>query len=627
MKRALIVITIIFIIIVLYLICRYDSSKFFEKEKIITYSLNDTFIEQKEIDKKIEMYSKDKTISIDNPVIINNPYQISPLTSLIIFYTQNKTNVTLNVNNEYETKFKESNTHIIPVYGLYENKDNNIKIILSDGREKNITIKTSKSENVNNLKVINNKNNDSKELYFMTSPVGTSASAYDKDGNLKWYLTQDYVMDFEWLPNNHFLVGLAESSVNDRKIGFVEMDYLGKIYNYYTSKYGYEFEFQILSNGNYMLCGGDEPIFYDKPYIYEMNPKNGNIESYLDIYQIFKDIDENFDDTKLNYKIIRNAFSYNEKTNEIVLSLRGLNSVVSINYKTKKINYIFAPEGVYSEKFDKYMVKLNSGRYPLGLHSVFLTKENYVGFINNGYDRLHGHEVGENNIVSSYKNNYTSAEIYKIDNMEATLMWEYNANKKFFAHQYGSFSINNGNKLINYGWVLHDSYRKNKNALLSESEKTTENSHSIIFEFDKDNNMILNASIEDGKYRVFKHLLYNDETSNLDYTHGKAINTIPTTDMQIIYTKKIEKQLLNSKDFKNNIRYTKNSIDTDYTFDTLDEVSIVLVGENNYSYIINYKEENCNPNKLLNIDLNKGKYALYLRINNIYYNTNLVVKY
>ena len=48
--------------------------------------------------------------------------------------------------------------------------------------EKIIEIMTEKSSNINELNVIKTRSGSVNDLYFMTSPVGTSASAYDKNG-------------------------------------------------------------------------------------------------------------------------------------------------------------------------------------------------------------------------------------------------------------------------------------------------------------------------------------------------------------------------------------------------------------------------------------------------------------
>ena len=91
---------------------------------------------------------------------------------------------------------------------------------------------------------------------------------------------------------------------------------------------------------------------------------------------------------------------------ELVLSFRGWDTVLSVNYETKKLNWIFTDpsnELFKSKVWNKYKVKLVSGRYPLGEHSTKITKEGYIAFFNNGYNRLHGFENGGNdNLFSKY---------------------------------------------------------------------------------------------------------------------------------------------------------------------------------------------------------------------------------
>lgn len=617
---------VLLLILLLFMIYVFNSRNNYIDDNMITnYSISKLLVEQEKINDEIKNISNSNKYNFDNPKVMVNPFKISPLTALIIFNTDVDTSINVNVNNEYYFETEVSTNHLIPIYGLYENKRNIVTLKQRNMDEKIIEIITDKSSNINELNVIKTRSGCVNDLYFMTSPVGTSASAYDKNGNLKWYLTEKFTMDFEWLDNGHFLVGIKESDVSDRKIGFVEMDYLGKIYNYYVLEHGYEFEFQALKNGNYMLCGGDSAIFYDKAWIYEID-KNGNVVSHLDLYDVFTSVNPDFDKSKLNYKMIRNAFYYNEDTKEIVISLRGLNSVVSINYETKEINYIFAPKGIYSDKFDKYMVDLKSGRYPLGIHSVFMTEDGYIGFINNGYDRFNGFEVGGIDDVSHYKDCYSSVELYDIKDKKANLVWSFDADKKLFTHQYGSFNIYGNTKLINFGWTLKDEYRKKEDATLSESEKNTDNTYAKIFEINEEDKIIFEATIEDGKYRIFKHSLYLDIIDDFDYSSSNFYNTFLPSKVEIIRTKSIEDKLNKAYLFENNITFTKYSLDTDFIFDTYDSVEILLV-DNNNSYKVKYKEENKKVIKNLNIDLKKGEYALYLIINDIYFKTNVKVVY
>lgn len=625
MKKKLCICTLCCTIILFLIFIFNRRNNYIDDNMITNYSISKLLVEQEKINDEIKNISNSNKYNFDNPKVMVNPFKISPLTALIIFNTDVNTSISVNVNNEYNFETEVSTNHLIPIYGLYENKSNIVTLKQSNMDEKIIEIITDKSSNINELNVIKTRSGNVNDLYFMTSPVGTSASAYDKNGNLKWYLTEKFTMDFEWLDNGHFLVGIKESDVSDRKIGFVEMDYLGKIYNYYVLEHGYEFEFQALKNGNYMLCGGDSAIFYDKAWIYEID-KNGNVVSHLDLYDVFTSVDPDFDKSKLNYKMIRNAFYYNEDTKEIVISLRGLNSVVSINYETNEINYIFAPKGIYSDKFDKYMVDLKSGRYPLGIHSVFMTEDGYIGFINNGYDRFNGFEVGGIDDVSHYKDCYSSVELYNIKDKKANLVWSFDADKKLFTHQYGSFNIYGNTKLINFGWTLKDEYRKKEDATLSESEKNTDNTYAKIFEINEDDEIIFEATIEDGKYRIFKHSLYLDIIDDFDYSSSNFYNTMSISNIETIKTKSIEDKLNKAYLFENDITFTKYSLDTDFIFDTYDSVEILLVDKKN-SYKVKYKEENKKVIKNLNIDLKKGEYALYLIINDIYFKTNVKVVY
>ena len=629
MKKNIRITLIIFLLIILTIfVIEYNKSKkYFTDNMVVNYSLSSILEEQEKINHEIEKYASSSKYTIDNPKVILNPYKISPLTALIIFKTDDLCSISVNVNDEYIFEMEKSRKHIIPIYGMYEDKINMITLKIGDNRLKEIEIITNKASNVNSLDVNKAIFDNYNDLYFMTSPVGTSASAYDQNGNLKWYLTERFTMDFEWLDNGHFLVGIPNASVGDRKIGFVEIDYLGKIYNYYVLEHGYEFEFQVLSNGNYMLCGGDKPVFYDKAWIYEIDSTTGEMINYIDLYQIFKEIDSDFDSNRLNYRIIRNSFYYNENTGEILISLRGLNSVVSVDYIKKKINYIFAPAGIYSEKFDEYLVSLDSGRFPLGIHSVFMTEEGYIGFINNGYDRFNGFEVGGEDRVSLYKDAYSSAEIYSIVDKKARLIWSYDGGKDIFTHQYGSFNIYNGKKLINFGWTLEDDYRNKQDSTLSDSEKNTDNTYAKIIEFNENDEVLFDAKIADGKYRIFKHFLYGKNIDNFDYEDFSFNITVPPSDIEKIYTTSIEKELDSAILFENKISYTKFSIDTDYIFDEYDEAYILLVDKYGKSYKITYKEEQNNVIKSLNIDLKKGEYALYLIINNVYFKTNIKVIY
>lgn len=622
LSKTVIAIIIVLLIVFGYILTSNDSKKiekFFDKEaiSIITDKVNNQY----EINKRLNTIVEDNNYTINNPYIELNPYKISPLSAIIIFTTSTDTEVDLIINSKSVTKMESTKKHVIPVYGLKEDFDNKVELKMDDKTYEYI-IKTNKSKNNYPLKI--SKSYETDDIYFTVASYETYLTGWDYQGNLRFYLTTDNRMDVEWLNNNHFIIGVSDGQFAENFIGFVEMDYLGKIYNYYTLENGYSFETQVLSNGNIMSAGGSTPVYIKDQVIFVIDPTTGKKVSEINFSDVFKSIDPTFPEKYLGQKAIRNGFYYNEDNKELIVSFRGWNCVFSVNYETKELNYIFTdPENELfkSNVWDKYKVTLESGRYPLGQHSPKITKEGYIAFFNNGYDRYHGFEAGGEDKVSYYKDNYSSGEIYKIENKKAYLVWSYDDKKKLFSHQYGSINIDSdNNKLVDFGYVLKDSYKKDPNATLSNAEASQDNIYARIIEIDKKDNIIFDAISEEGKYRAFKHKLYTDKTKNIDVSKLNIFNTILDTQLESASYKKSD--LFNAEDWIYSADLTTNVFTTNYKIQDEDKLEIYLMNEKGKVYSFNYID-----NKIFNLNLPKGKYALFIKLNNTIYNTNKVYKF
>ena len=97
---------------------------------------------QIKIDEKL---LNDTKYTFENPKIILNPYEISPLTALIIFETKDYTSPTITVKGKDDkttitNTFKANTIHYIPVYGLYPDTNNEV-ILNVNGVEKTFYIK------------------------------------------------------------------------------------------------------------------------------------------------------------------------------------------------------------------------------------------------------------------------------------------------------------------------------------------------------------------------------------------------------------------------------------------------------------------------------------------------------
>lgn len=633
-KRMLALLPIIGILIISGVLCIYC---YFQTETVTNYSVGERrsatlemVNDQVAINNKLAKITNNKRYTFDDPYIEINPYKISPLSAIIIFTTNESVSVDVYINDVYVTKMEETKKHVIPIYGLYEDTENLVKLVIN-GEERIYKLQTEKSNLEYTLEVETKSSTlTSEELYFTVASYKTYLTAWDIEGHLRFYLTVDNRMDVEWLPNGHFLIGTSEGQFAENFCSFVEMDYLGKIYNYYTPENGYSFEFQLLSNGNYMLAGGNKPVYVTEQVIYELDPTTGEKVSEVNIANIIKQIDPDFDTNYLGQKAIRNAFSYNEDTDELLVSFRGWDAIISLNYKEKKLNWVFTDptnELFNHDVWKDYLVELSSGRYPMGQHSVILTSDGNIGLFNNGYNRLHGFENGGNDLVSFYRSNYSSAEFYNIQNKKARLVFSYDAGKRYFSHQYGSVrELSNGNYLIDFGYNLKNEYRATDTGKLSEAEQGVDNIYAQIVEVNKYGNVVFKARSEEGKFRVFKHRLYNETTNNVNLSELSIFNKVKEDEITESSYKKMN--LDDASDWIYTTDFTKNTFKTNYAIQEDDNIDLCFVNKTGKIYILNYKNKDSKQlNRIFNANLPNGDYALYINLNGNLYKTGLVYRF
>ncbi len=192
--------------------------------------------------------------SIDNPNVILNPYDVSPLSALVIFQTKDLSTATVTIKGKDDDEdivntFLPSKEHILPIYGLYPDYENTV-IVSSSDEEKVLTIKTGAlPDDVKNGTKVNDENTGT-EFYFTTSENG-KPTGYDKNGNVRWYLTKNYKWEFNRLSNGHILLG-NDNLISEPyySMGLIEMDMLGKIYFEYNIPGGYHHDVYELNNGN-----------------------------------------------------------------------------------------------------------------------------------------------------------------------------------------------------------------------------------------------------------------------------------------------------------------------------------------------------------------------------------------
>lgn len=278
-------------------------------------------IEDNIIDRQNEQieYLKSYGYTLDNPNIILNPYDISPLTALIIFETDDVVPVSITVvgknsDNSYTKDFEKSKVHYIPVYGLYADYNNKI-IIKCQNTEKVVEIKTEKLPK----ELSNTKTNNTGDTLFVADD--NLPYALDKDGEVRWYLTKKYTGKIEKLSNDNLFLGSDKKDENDLYNSILEIDLLGKIYKEYKIDEGYTGSYIELEN-SYLILSKD---------LLEIDKQNGEI---ITRYKL----DSQYDNITLNDNIV--ILSSNNSALKIDLNSKKQAEITFQSSKNERENNI-----------------------------------------------------------------------------------------------------------------------------------------------------------------------------------------------------------------------------------------------------------------------------------------------
>ena len=196
-----------------------------------------------------EVYFSGYGYSIDNPNIIVNPYGNSPLTAIVMFETNDYSNVSISVkskdgNSDINYEFPKDKHHLIPIYGLYADYNNTV-VISSEGVDKVINIKTDKLPD--DFVYVDSMESGNFRFYNGNYPY-----AIDSNGEVRWYLNGNYYGDILVLDNSKIVIGSDKYTEDGNTISFYEMNFLGKIYHEYLLPNGY-YGVNALYNDNILI--------------------------------------------------------------------------------------------------------------------------------------------------------------------------------------------------------------------------------------------------------------------------------------------------------------------------------------------------------------------------------------
>lgn len=574
-----------------------------ESKKESKTKINDDLIARQTLmDNKISDYMASSLYTIENPKILINPYEISPLTALLIFKTSEKTSVKVYINGEFYMTTTSTKEHSIPLVGLVANKENDIKVV-NDKKSYNYKINLPINGITDKLDI--KVKNDNYKDYYLTSSSTSSLlySAFNSKGELTWHLDMPSQGMIKPLPNGNFIVP-AEEFVKEYLVAnftsLYEINYLGKIIKRYDTKLKYHHDLQVLSDNTLMILGSKNAKT-SMSVVYRMDLATGKIIDSVDFHEVFKSIDPEWDKKSENFKYGYgiNSIDYDETTKNLLISFRCLNLVMSYNYENKEINWMFTGEKEF-ESFSEYLLTPVDGlEYPLGQHQARLLNDRTISIFNNDFDQKNAKDF-----LMGNHHGVAKAQILRINeyNKTISLVKEHVEENNKYSFAFGGFVTYPDSNLVNYSYLFDDDAIKNNENMFESGNKSS----TRVVEYDNFGNIIFEAGIKDRLYRFIKH---DFNISNKPYVpeEYKYFSNFPGVliDME---------SLENAPKYDNILKLYKNHFEVNISDELIDELIVIFKGDKTISvpYITSSTY----------FALENGNYDVYIKLNGKYYNIN-----
>lgn len=603
---------------------------------------------QNEVEKTI----KTNGYTIDNPKVLLDPYNASPLTALILFETEEEVSPKVTIEGKdklttIETEFAKNTKHYLPIYGLYADYNNKVDIsyTLSNGKKitKQVEIQTNKLPDDFVLPTSLKKDSSklTNDLYFFTPSSKGYTCAYDVNGDVRWYLSNNAVWDNTRLKNGHMMVS-TERLVNSPyyMTGLYEIDLLGHIYNEYSIKGGYHHDYFELPNGNLLVASDDfnNEAGTVEDYLVELDRTTGNIVKTWDLKDVLN-MEDGKSENWSNYDWFHNnSVWYDEATNSITLSGRHQDAVINIDYTSGKLNWIIGDSTNWSSEYQKYFFTPvgKDFEWQWSQHAAMITPEGYVFIFDNGNNK--------SKYSSKYvdaTNGYSRGVMYKIDTDKMTIEQVYEYGKERGSSFYSPYIsdvdyLSKNHYLIHSGGIVYID-GKNSNQPAGFSSNTTLKSDTVEVLNDK---VIFEIVLPTNNYRVEKLSLYTE--NDYENTLGKRLGSLGETKVSKKDNKFIKTVEIDEDYNKRNITLTneEDRLVISGKFKKGENVSFILrkgFTNNYYDQIISKKpytalcvdifteeetNEGINITRYINKEGLSGKYSIYIKINDKIYKTN-----
>ncbi len=386
-----------------------------------------------------------------NPYFILDPYNISPLTGLLMFdsvdakeYKVIVKGKTLDSDLEYNTESLIS--HIIPIYGLYPGIVNVVELYEFDGMDSYILVHTEYIETMGLpsgivLPSLLQTTYDyfGNDLMITMSNSSNMPVGYDLNGDVRWYLNKELSFGPKQLENGNFLFGNRRLFEPYYSTELIEVDYLGKVYNQYNIPSGYHHDVDEMPNGNLLVATNDFKGTVEDIVI-EIDRTTGEIVQSINIDDYLNLLDGTSEMWTLMDWFHLNSVVYDNHSDSLILSGKNQDVVISIDYSTLELNWVIGdPERWDSEFVNEYFFT------PVGVEFEWQYAQSDIEVLSNGDILIFDNGINKSKSREFYVlgvNTYSRGVVYRLDTELMTIeqVFEYGKNlgSSFYSPEYSN---------------------------------------------------------------------------------------------------------------------------------------------------------------------------------------------
>lgn len=384
--------------------------------------------------------------TFEDPLVVVNPYSLSPLSAAVGFDTDQETRIDVTVkgkdaNADISHSFEESSTrHLLPICGLYAGYDNTVELTATtrDGQSRTtvLTIRTDAlPDDISQVEVrAAAPEKMAAGLTFFDCPHinGNYFLAIDCNGDIRWYFGDksfNGAVMLTHLQNGNMLIGSGDVIPNsyNNLTGAYEITPLGKFAGEYHV-YGTHHDIRETGNGNLIFLASKEGAESQNDYIVEIDRETGETARSWDLMEIIPmtayDTQEPYTGGLSNW-LHNNAVWYIEEEDSFIISGRHQNMVMKFDASTNEIKWILsATVGELNEKLRPYLLQPEGAEfeYPTSQHAAMQTPEGDLML----FDNRNFEEQNEDGTLNQDLL-YSRAVRYEIDEEHMTVkqVWQY----------------------------------------------------------------------------------------------------------------------------------------------------------------------------------------------------------